>query len=136
MHEHDVKGTPYALQGVLERPIGIVLQMSWTIFYTSLFFFVRTTKIFMQKKLLLREKERDRECFLFQGLLLLMKSKMRCWTRRRLFLAWKIIWWDFKLGVAIAVLIQILRMSMGFIDAEHSLDSQCLKFSLGVEAGR
>lgn len=61
MHEHDVKGTPYALQGVLERPIGIVLQMSWTIFYTSLFFFCQDNKdLYAEEAAAQRERERQR----------------------------------------------------------------------------
>ncbi|XP_055961956.1 universal stress protein PHOS32-like isoform X2 [Mercurialis annua] len=43
----------------------------------------RITKIFMPKKLLLREKGRDKECFLFQGLSPPMRFRTRCWILRK-----------------------------------------------------
>jgi hypothetical protein len=41
-------------------------------------FLYRIIKISTLKRLLLRGKESDKECFPFQGLLPLMKYKMRC----------------------------------------------------------
>ncbi|XP_055961955.1 universal stress protein A-like protein isoform X1 [Mercurialis annua] len=43
----------------------------------------KITKIFMPKKLLLREKGRDKECFLFQGLSPPMRFRTRCWILRK-----------------------------------------------------
>lgn len=36
----------------------------------------------MLKRLLLREKESDKGCFLFQGSLPQMRYRTRCWTHR------------------------------------------------------
>lgn len=53
----------------------------------------RTTKTFMQRRLLLREKESDKGCSLFLDLLPPMRYKMRCWTHRWLTTVWNLISW-------------------------------------------
>lgn len=71
--------------GILQGPFDDVPQTNEC--NLSFIFFCRIIKISMQKRLLPREKESDKGCFLFQDLLPPVKYKMRCWTRRRLYLA-------------------------------------------------
>jgi len=57
-----------------------ILYLSTLKFVNLFSLHCRITKIFMPKKLQLRERENGKECFLFQGLLPQLSCKMKWWT--------------------------------------------------------